>query len=59
MRTKPSKHDEPKKVSAIAVPSENDTHYAVVHLPRTFIGKRCWVMTQEYYDSIRQAKTKK
>ena len=41
-----------EKISAIAVPG-NNTDFAVVHVPRTWNGKRCWVMTQDCYDNMR------
>jgi hypothetical protein len=48
-----SKAVEQEKISVIAVPSGNDTDFALIHVPRSWNGKRCWVMTQEHYDSIR------
>ena len=45
-----SKVDE-LKLSAIAVPGDNN--YAIVHLPRSMTGKRCWVLNQAAYDDLR------
>jgi len=41
------------KITAIAVPSENDANSAVIHLPRSFMNKRVWVLTQECYEDLR------
>jgi len=42
------------KITAIAVPSENDINSAVIHLPRSFVGKRCWVLSQEAYSDLKE-----
>jgi hypothetical protein len=44
-------------ISAITVPG-NDTHLAVVHVPRSWNGKRWWVMTGEYYTKLKGGQMK-
>jgi hypothetical protein len=46
------KATELQKTSAIAVPG-NDKDFGIVNVPRSFIGKRCWVLTQEAYESLK------
>ena len=53
MRTKAS---ELQKISAIATPTE---HGVVVPVPRSWVHKRCWVITQQEYDHLRQRNKKK
>jgi hypothetical protein len=48
MRTKTN---ELQKISAIATPTE--TGNVVVPVPRSWLHKRCWVLTQSQYDKLR------
>ena len=50
-----TKASEQRKITAIAVPFENESH---VITPRSWSGMRLWVMTQQEYDSIRQKSRK-
>ncbi|HXX98790.1 MAG TPA: hypothetical protein VEL11_16965 [Candidatus Bathyarchaeia archaeon] len=49
------KATELQKISAIAVPS-NDTHSAIVHVPRSWSGLRVFAMTSEFYNQLRDRK---
>jgi hypothetical protein len=42
---------EQQKITGIAVPG--DTNFAILHLPRSWTGKRIFVMTQEYYEELK------
>ena len=52
MKIKTKAKDGLQKVSVIAVKG-NDGNYAIAHLPRTFMNKRVWVLTQECYEDLR------
>jgi hypothetical protein len=49
-----NKAAEQHKITAIAVPFKNESH---VITPRSWNGKRCWVMTQEYYEELKGRRT--
>ena len=40
-----------EKVSIIAIPGDNN--FAVVHVPRSWAGKRIFAMTSEYYNELK------
>jgi len=42
---------EQQKITGIAVPG--DTNFAILHLPRSWTGKRIFAMTQEYYEELK------
>ena len=47
------KASETNKMTAIAIPG-NDPNFAILHVHKSWTGKRLWVMTQEYYDNLRK-----
>jgi hypothetical protein len=53
-RTKAAQLDE---MTMIAVVSENDANSVVIHLPRSFINKRVWIITQECYEELKNRRT--
>jgi len=45
-----TKAAEQQKITALAIPFGNNTH---VITPRSWAGRRLWVMTQEYYEELK------
>jgi|GEM_PF-4830802 len=48
------KFEELQKISAIAVPGDNGL--AIVHVPPSLSGKRCWILNQAAYDDLTNKK---
>jgi hypothetical protein len=42
-----------EKTTAIAIPSEDDANFAIIHVPRSWAGKRIFAMTSECYQELK------